>query len=226
MHCRSILLTGGIGTFTPRPLAAAGSFHGRGVDYFVRTLADYANEDVVIVGGGDSAFDWAQALESIARSVTLVHRRQVFRAHRATVESVRSAGVPIITNAEISKIRGVGNIEGVEVFDVVTKESKNIPCSRVVAALGFTANLGPLKEWGVDIKANRSVTVDSAMRTNYPGVFAAGDISEYDGKVPLIAVGFGEVATAVNNAAVYINPSNSLFPGHSTDAEPVAAESA
>ena len=92
-----------------------------------------------------------------------------------------------------------------------------MPCQKVVAALGFTANLGPLREWGLELHDNRHLVVDTAMRTNLPGVFAAGDITDYDGKVRLIAVGFGEVATAVNNAAVHIDPDAQLFPGHSTD---------
>ena len=90
-------------------------------------------------------------------------------------------------------------------------------CQRAVAALGFTANLGPMREWGLDLHDNRHLVVDSAMRTNLPGVFAAGDITAYDGKVRLISVGFGEVATAVNNAAVHLDPDAQVFPGHSTD---------
>jgi Thioredoxin reductase len=84
-------------------------------------------------------------------------------------------------------------------------------------ALGFTANLGPLRDWGVQLHDNRHLVVDSAMRTNVAGIFSAGDIADYNGKVRLIAVGFGEVATAVNNAAMHLDPAARLFPGHSTD---------
>ena len=87
----------------------------------------------------------------------------------------------------------------------------------VVAALGFTANLGPLAEWGLTLN-KRHIVVETTMATNLPRVYAAGDISEYPGKVRLIATGFGEAATAVNNAAVVIDPSAHLFPGHSSDA--------
>jgi thioredoxin reductase (NADPH) len=87
----------------------------------------------------------------------------------------------------------------------------------VVAALGFTANLGPLREWGLELRDNRHIVVDTAMRTNVPGVFAAGDITDYDGKVRLISVGFGEVATAVNNAAVHLDPHAHVFPGHTSN---------
>ena len=96
-------------------------------------------------------------------------------------------------------------------------EPRVIEVDKVVAALGFTANLGPLREWGLELAGNRHVLVDTAMRTNIDGVFAAGDITEYDGKVRLISVGFGEVATAVNNAAVYLDPNAHVFPGHTSN---------
>ena len=96
---------------------------------------------------------------------------------------------------------------------------RTLPCTRLVAALGFTANLGPLMEWGIDIQ-KRNIVVDSMGRTTVPGIYAAGDIVNYDGKVKLIATGFGEVATAVNNAAAYLNPNVSAFPGHLSDYAP------
>lgn len=216
VRCSAIVITGGIGTFTPRPLPAGEDFLGRGLDYFVPSAADYAGKDVVIVGGGDSAIDWALMLEPIAAHVTLVHRREVFRAHAASVAKVRETSVDIVTNAQVTGLEGGDAVEKA-IVTVKDESPRTIPCQRVVAALGFTANLGPLREWGIELHDNRHLVVDSAMRTNVPGVFAAGDITDYDGKVRLIAVGFGEVATAVNNAAVHIDPDAQLFPGHSTD---------
>jgi thioredoxin reductase (NADPH) len=99
-----------------------------------------------------------------------------------------------------------------------------LPCDKLVAALGFTANLGPLMEWGIDIQ-KRQVMVDTTGRTSVPGIYAAGDIVDYDGKVKLIATGFGEVATAVNNAFAYLNPGKSAFPGHLSDYAPAPGES-
>lgn len=96
----------------------------------------------------------------------------------------------------------------------------------MIAALGFTANVGPIRDWGIDIVANRYVAVDTTMATSVPGVFAAGDITDYPGKVRLISVGFGEAATAVNNAAVLLRPDEQLFPGHSSDAPPPAVPTA
>jgi thioredoxin reductase (NADPH) len=215
LHCGAIIVTGGMGSFTARPLPSAGAFTGAGVLYFVPHLDDLAGHDVVIVGGGDSAFDWALSLHPIARSVCLVHRRDKFRAHAGTVARVQALGIELIVNAELSKIRGDERVETVEVT-LKTGETRELPADSVVAALGFTADLGPLATWGLTLD-KRHIVVDTTMATNQPRVFAAGDISDYPGKVRLIAVGFGEAATAVNNAAVVINPEAHLFPGHSSD---------
>lgn len=216
LHCGAVLITGGLGSFTPRPLPAADAFAGDGIVFFVPHLVDLAGHDVLIVGGGDSAFDWALALQPMARSVTLVHRREKFRAHASTVARVQRLPVRIVVNAEVTKIHGDGRVTGADVT-VKGGATETIPVDTVVAALGFTADLGPLAEWGLELD-RRHIRVDTTMATNRPRVFAAGDIAEYAGKVRLIATGFGEAATAVNNAAVVIDPAAHLFPGHSSDA--------
>jgi ferredoxin/flavodoxin---NADP+ reductase len=215
IEAEAVLITGGLGSFAPRPLPAADAFHGAGIVYFVPELAAHAGQDVVIVGGGDSAFDWAMALQGIARSITIVHRREKFRAHQATVDRVRDLGVPILVNAQVTAIHGIERVDGVTV-DVKDEEPRELPADAIVAALGFTADLGPLGEWGLDLD-RRTIAVDSTMATNLPRVYAAGDIASYPGKVKLIATGFGEAATAVNNAAVAIDPEAHLFPGHSSE---------
>lgn len=217
VECGAVLITGGLGRFSPRPLPAADAFAGQGVMYFVPSLDDLAGHHVVIVGGGDSAFDWALALEPVAKSVTLVHRRERFRAHAHTVSRVRDSAVRIIVNAEVSQLLGNGRVSTVEITPREDGDAEVLPADTVIAALGFTADLGPLTQWGLALD-KRHILVDSTMATNLPRVFAAGDITEYPGKVRLIATGFGEAATAVNNAAVAIDPTARVFPGHSSDA--------
>ena len=213
---KAVIITAGIGKFSPRPLPAAEGWTGGGVAFFVPSFEGYVGKDVVIVGGGDSAFDWALALESLARSVTLVHRREAFRAHQATVDKVLGSSVRVITNANVARLIGDGSLTGVEVEHVKTKDTEELPAQAVVAALGFVADLGPIQQWGLET-TKRHIVVDSTTATNLPRVFAAGDITDYPGKVRLIAVGFGEAATAVNNAAVAIDPGAHLFPGHSSE---------
>jgi thioredoxin reductase (NADPH) len=215
VRAKVVIVTAGIGKFTARPLPAGEGWEDRGLVFFVPSFAEYAGRDVVIVGGGDSAFDWAHSLEPIARSVTLVHRRDKFRAHQATVDAVLASRAEVITKAQVTALVGEHHVESVQITtndgDVLTR-----PAQSVVAALGFVADLSAMQEWGLEFE-KRHIKVDTAMRTNLPRVFAAGDITEYDGKVRLIAVGFGEVATAVNNAAVLVDPEAHVFPGHSSE---------
>ncbi|MBO9520573.1 MAG: NAD(P)/FAD-dependent oxidoreductase [Nocardioidaceae bacterium] len=215
VHAKVVIVTAGIGKFTPRPLPAGDGWEDRGLVFFVPSFEEYAGKDVVIVGGGDSAFDWAHNLTGIAGSITLVHRRDQFRAHQATVDAVLAGPTDVITKAQVTALLGASTVEKVE----ITKDDGEVvvkPADAVVAALGFVADLSAMKEWGLEFD-KRHIRVDTAMRTNLPRVFAAGDITEYEGKVRLIAVGFGEVATAVNNAAPLIFPDQGIFPGHSSE---------
>lgn len=211
----AVLVTAGIGEFSPRPLPAGGEWVGRGVVHFIPELSAHSGRDVVVVGGGDSAFDWALALHPVARSVTLVHRRTRFRAHAGLVTKVEELGVPLIVPAEVAEIRGDAHALS-EVEIDVDGERRVLPAQTVVAALGFTADLGPIEGWGLEL-AKRSIVVDTTMRTSRARVYAAGDVASYPGKVKLIATGFGEAATAVNNIAVELNPDAHLFPGHSSN---------
>ncbi len=211
------MITGGIGTFTPRPLPTGGEYLGRGLVHFVPDPTVYAGQNVVVVGGGDSALDWALMLEPIAKSVSIIHRRAQFRAHPHSVELLKQSSVTMLTDAQVAAVRGEPLVTEIDVD--VAGELQTLPCEKLVAALGFTANLGPLLEWGVQLN-KRNIAVDTKGQTSLPGIYAAGDIVEYDGKVKLIATGFGEVATAVNNAAAYLNPDVSAFPGHLSDYAP------
>jgi thioredoxin reductase (NADPH) len=145
-----------------------------------------------------------------------VHRRDRFRAHAATVEEATASGVEILTFHEVSAIAGDGTVEKVTLTDVRSGADTVVSADRVIAALGFAADLSAIRDWGLTFQ-DRHVVVDSRMWTGVDRIYAAGDLTEYPGKVRLIAVGFGEAATAINNAAVRLDPSLDLFPGHSTD---------
>jgi thioredoxin reductase (NADPH) len=215
VRAKVVIVTAGIGKFTPRPLPAGDGWEGRGLVFFVPSFEEYAGKDVVIVGGGDSAFDWAHNLHGIAGSITLVHRRDQFRAHQATVDAVLASDTEVITKAQVTQLIGDATVEKVE---ITTNDGEVLdrPAQAVVAALGFVADLTAMQDWGLEFD-KRHLKVDTTTRTNLPRVFAAGDITEYAGKVRLIAVGFGEVATAVNNAAPLVFPDQGIFPGHSSE---------
>lgn len=219
---RSIVIAGGKGAFEPMRLACPGydDFMYRGVEFAVRDPESFRGRRVVVVGGGDSALDFVLMLKDVAASMTLVHRRDGWRAHAATVgrmEAAAAAGeIDLRTFHEVGGIVGEERIERVVLLDNRTDEATEIPCDVVISCLGFKPDLGPIKSWGLEVDKNR-ILVDRQMGTNVPGVYAAGDIVEYEGKLDLIATGFAEAAVAVNNAVHFVDPSARVNPGHSTN---------
>jgi len=216
---KSIIITAGVGAFSPRPLEVEGAekYVNKNLHYFVSDLQQFKDQDVIISGGGDSAVDWSLMLEPIAKSVTLVHRRDKFRAHEHSVEQLMNSKVTIITPTEITALHGDDDkITAVTLTDVKSKEEKVLQVDAVIVNFGFVSSLGPIAEWGIEIEGG-SIKVDTRMQTNIEGIFAAGDITTYPGKLKLIAVGFGEAPTAINNAKVYVDPSAKLSPGHSSN---------
>jgi thioredoxin reductase (NADPH) len=219
VHAGAVVVTAGIGTPRPRPLETGTEWLDRGLSYFVIDPEAHRDQDVVVVGGGDSALDWADALAPIARSVTLVHRRKAFRGHAATLARVEtSPTTTVVTECEVVSLDGdlaAGRLDKVTLRHA-SGEEQVLAADHVIAALGFISDIGPLRDWGLTLRG-RSIEVDRAMRTNLPRVYAAGDVADFDGKVKLMSVGFGEVALAMNHVAVDLDPDLTLFPGHSTD---------
>jgi ferredoxin/flavodoxin---NADP+ reductase len=214
INASGVIIAAGVGSFRPRRLATADGYVDRGVNYTVRDIASYQDVDVVIVGGGDGAVDWANMLCPVARSVTLIHRRKTLAAHHMSIKQLHEGNARVMLNSEVVAAHGHDWLEAVSVRSGANHES--IKTQALIPALGHVANLGPLLAWGLAVEG-RQIVVDSTMATNLPGVYAIGDVTTYPGKVRIMAVGFGEAATAVNNLAAQLDPSQSIFPGHSTE---------
>ncbi|MCF6092460.1 NAD(P)/FAD-dependent oxidoreductase [Microaerobacter geothermalis] len=214
---KAVIITAGCGAFEPRrlELPEAAKYEGVNLHYFVDDLNSFSGQRVLVVGGGDSAVDWALMLEPIAKEVHLIHRRDKFRAHEHSVEQLMKSRVNILTPYEIESLEGEEKIEKVTVYHNKTKEKQVLELDAVIVNFGFISSIGPIKEWGLELDKG-SIVVNSKMETNIPGIYAAGDIATYPGKIHLIAVGFGEAPTAVNNAKSYIDPDAKVQPGHSS----------
>lgn len=217
-YTKSVIITAGNGAFQPRrlELESAAQYEGKNLHYFIDDLNQFAGQKVAVLGGGDSAVDWALMLEPIAEQVTIVHRRDKFRAHEHSVENLQNSKVDIKTPYVPTELIGDGNtISQIVLQDANGDDTVNVDVDAVICNFGFVSSLGPIKEWGLEIEKN-SILVNSKMETNIPGVYAAGDICTYEGKVKLIATGFGEAPTAVNNAKSYIDPKAKTQPLHSS----------
>ncbi len=222
---RTVVITAGKGALNPRVLECDGwsehySLEG-GIHTHVRRPQDFSGRRVTIVGGGDSAVDWALGLQGIASEITVVHRRDQFRAHRATTEEMRQLAaqgkVRILTPFEVESIDGAaGCVCAVTLINNATKETETLATDAIIALLGFKPELGPIGDWGLELDRN-TIKVTSLMETNLEGVYAAGDVVKYPGKLELIATGYSEAAIAVNNAVHYLNPKARVSPGHSTN---------
>lgn len=219
---RTVLIAGGIGAFTPRklPLKDSDRWLGKGLYDRVLSPLEFAGKRILIVGGGDSAFDWAVNLQGIAQSIVMIHRRDGFRAHQATVNQVQAlaaAGkMELRTFWELKAIQGNDHIESVTIVNNKTKEETTLPMDAVIPQLGFVSSLGAIAEWGLKIEKGE-IHVSQTMETSIPGVYAAGDITTYPGKLKLIATGVAEACIAVNHAVHFINPAAKIEPGHSSN---------
>lgn len=219
-YSKTVIVCAGVGAFEPKRIAAPGiaELEGKGVHYFAKRVEDFRDKDVVIVGGGDSAVDWAVTLEPIARHVTVIHRSK-FRAHEKTVQELEDSTCDLhypgcetvaVHAGDDGRLAAYSykNAEGVETM---------VPAQELIIAIGFVADLGPLKTWGFEIQRNQIVVDKITMETNIAGVFAAGDIVTYPAKFKLIATGAAEAVTAVNHAVTFYDPKARLDPGHSTN---------
>ncbi|RLL44829.1 NAD(P)/FAD-dependent oxidoreductase [Oceanobacillus piezotolerans] len=216
-YSKTIIITAGNGAFKPRTmnLPREEEFEEMNLHYRIQSLQDFKDKQVVIFGGGDSAVDWALMLEKIAAKVTIVHRRDRFRAHEHSVQRMKESNVEIVTPFVPKKIIGSERINEVEIVQAGGEETRRLEADEFLVNYGFISNLGPINDWQLHIEKN-CIVVNSRAETNIPGIYAVGDISTYPGKVKLMATGFGEAPIAVSNAKVFINPEESLHGAHST----------
>jgi thioredoxin reductase (NADPH) len=220
---RAVIIAAGIGAFSPRrlPQACAEPWYGKGIHEIVLEPKQFAGQHVVIIGGGDSAFDWAHQLEGVAKGITLVHRSDRFRAHQATVDAVMASAAAgrtaVHTFHELADVIAEdGKIKALELKDIKAKTTRRVDCDVVLPMLGFVSDMGPLLEWGLNIEKDE-IIVTQTMETGRPGIWASGDVNTYPGKLKLIATGFAESAIAVNQAVHWVYPETKVNPGHSSN---------
>lgn len=215
---RTIVLALGVGAFEPKRLPKMDTrpWEDKGVRFFVRDPMKLAGRNVLIIGGGDSAVDWVFTLERIARHVTLIHRRAGFRALDEAVDRLHKSDADVKVYYELKEIRGDHKIREAVIFDNRTGEEEVLKVNTIIMALGFKADIKFLKDWGLEMDG-RDLKVDALRRTNVEGIWAAGDCTTYEGSLKLIATGIADAAIAVNAAKVYVDPTEKMFPGHSSD---------
>ena len=221
---RVMIITAGHGAFEPRKLGieSIDDWEGRGVHYFVREKDVFRDATCVIVGGGDSALDWTLGLQDTAKHpIALVHRRDNFRALESSVNEARalesSGRVRIFTPCEVRELHGDGSLQAVSIENTKTGEVEQVECDALITLLGFHSHLGAIAEWGLELHGKRQILIDpKTCETSLPGVYAAGDVAGYEGKITLITIGMGEAAIAANNAIASIR-GEKVQPKYSTD---------
>ncbi len=220
-YSKAVLIAAGVGAFSPNRLEAPGAsdYEGSGVYYSVKDKTAFAGKSILIVGGGDSAVDWALNMKGTAKKITLVHRRDVFRAHELSVRELMNSNVDIKLFYEVRRVIGDGKrITQAVIFDNRSQAETTVDVDAILVNIGFKADLGPIKDWGLEIEG-REIRTNGKMETSIPGVYVAGDIAgPVDGaKLNLIATGYAQAALAVNVAKAFVDPNSKIFPGHSSE---------
>lgn len=204
---KTIIITAGKGAFEPRRLNVAGEekYRDKNIHYEITNIEQFHQKEVVILGGGDSAVDWALSLQPIAKRVTIIHRRDRFRAHEANVAKMKQSSISILTPYVPVQLIGEHRLEEIMIQHTQTKETIRVEADEFIVSYGYLSQLGPILDWGLEVERH-SIVVNSKTETNIPGIFAVGDITTYPGKVKLMATGFGEAPIAVASALTYIDP--------------------
>lgn len=218
-YSKTIIIAIGQGSFKPRrlPFEYPQLFEDHNLDYIVKDLSQYKDKKVAVLGGGDSAVDWALALDGLAEEVYLIHRRNKFRALESSVKQLENSDIKIMTpyvptgfNSEDGK-----SVNSIELSKPRSDESFTLDIDSIIVNYGFVSSMEHVKDWGIELD-QLGIKVDQKMQTNVEGIYAIGDVAQYDGKIKLITVGFGEGPTAVNHAVHYMYPEEHAQPIQST----------
>ena len=206
-----VVIAAGGGSFQPKrpPVENIEAYEGKSVQYSVRRIEDYRNQDVMIVGGGDSALDWVLSLQPIAKSITLVHRRDVFRASPASVKemlALADAGKIDFILGQMTSLEGKNNELSAVNIKAKSGEIIKVPTTKLLPFFGLTMKLGPVADWGLELNDNLISVDTEKFETSIAGIFAIGDINHYPGKLKLILSGFHEAALMAQKAKKIINP--------------------
>jgi thioredoxin reductase (NADPH) len=222
LEAKAVFIAGGCGAFGPNrpPLAGIEQYEGKSVQYFVKRKEDLRGKRVVIAGGGDSAVDWAIALAGVASEVSVVHRRDKFRAapeSAARLQELAKAGqIELVVPYQLDGLEGQNG----QLTDVVVKDldgkTRHLPADVLLPFFGLAMNLGPIAQWGLNLERNHIAVDPATCRTSVPGIFAIGDIAHYPGKLKLILSGFAEAALAAHAAYPLVHPGEALHFEYST----------
>ncbi|QTJ43586.1 NAD(P)/FAD-dependent oxidoreductase [Dolosigranulum pigrum] len=219
-YSKTVIIATGQGSFKPRrlPFNYPEVFEQTNLHYIVRNLEQYRDKKVAICGGGDSAVDWALALEEVASEVSLIHRRNQFRAHEGAVQQLEQSSVQLLTPYIPKQLHSSDNrqIDQLTLSKKRSNDTLTIDIDYLIVNYGFVSAMDEVSDWGIQLDS-RGILVDRAMTTTVPGMFAIGDVAHYDEKIKLIAVGFGEAPTAINHAMSYIDPTSHKQPIQSTE---------
>lgn len=204
-HSKTAVLSLGMGAHIPRRMDAPGlrEFEGRGVVYGVHNLPDFTGKRVLVIGGGDSALDLALTVMEVCKDLILIHRSDRFNAHEETVKKLYSSNAEIRTFTELAEIEGQDVVQRIHLRDSRSKNVSTHNVDIVIVAIGLIFNLEGVRDWGIELE-NNAIVVDHNRQTNMPGVYAAGDIATYPGKMKLIGTGAAEAMQAINHAKHYI----------------------
>jgi thioredoxin reductase (NADPH) len=215
-NCKVVVIAAGGGSFMPKkpPIPGIEAYEGSSVFYSVKKMEAFRGRDVLIIGGGDSALDWVNNLQPITKSMTLLHRRDEFRAAPDSVNKMRELVTAGKMQLKIGQVTGLNGADGVLTSAQVKAADgtmSDIACNTILPFFGLTMKLGPVAEWGLNLNENLIAVDTEKFQTNVPGIFAVGDINTYPGKLKLILSGFHEAALMAQQAFRYIHPGERLL---------------